>query len=78
MFEILTLKQTGKTTPIPIILFDEAYWNSILNFERLVQEGTITEDDPRLFEFASDPEDAWTRLSPMVLHSTQPSRQEAT
>ncbi len=50
MFEILTLKQTGKTAPIPIVLFDESYWRSIVNFERLAQEGMIAEGD-RLWSF---------------------------
>lgn len=78
MFEILTLKQTGKTTPIPIVLFDEIYWHSIVNFERLVQEETITEDDLRLFEFASDPEDAWRHLARNIAQGGQPSHFEAT
>lgn len=62
MFEILTLKQTGKTGPIPIVLFDQTYWRSIVNFDGLVGEGTIAEDDLALFDFADDPEDAWRRL----------------
>lgn len=67
MFEILTLKQTGKTAPIPIILFDETYWRSVVNFERLCHERMISEDELSLFEFASDPQGAWDRLTPKVL-----------
>jgi len=62
MFELLTLKQTRKTTSIPIVLFDKNYWRSIVNFDGLVREGTIAEDDLALFDFADDPEDAWRRL----------------
>ncbi len=75
MFEILTLKQTGKTAPIPVVLFDEGYWRSIMNFERLAQEGMIAEDDLGLFEFASDPQDAWNRLARSVLKGIEPSAQ---
>jgi len=67
MFEILTLKQTRKTAPIPIVLFDEAHWRSIVKFERLAEEGIIAADDLRLVEFASDPEDVWNRLEGYVL-----------
>lgn len=67
MFEILTLKQTGKTAPIPILLFDEAYWRSVLKFDEMAKAGTIAADDLGLFEFASDPDDAWERLSRSVV-----------
>jgi len=63
MFEILTLKQNGKTAAIPIVLFDEKYWRSVVNFDRLLQEGTITDEDVSLFGFSSDPESAWDRLN---------------
>lgn len=59
MFGILTLKQTGKNPPMPIVLFDEAYRRSLVNFQRLVQEGMIGKDEPSLFQFASDPQDVW-------------------
>ncbi len=70
MFEILTLKQTGKTRPIPILPFDEAYWRSIVNFERLVREGMIEKDELSLFEFASDPQDAWNQLERQIRHGS--------
>ena len=62
LFEILTLKQTGKSPPIPIILYDETYWRSVVNFERLVELGVVAEHDLKLFTFANDPEGAWTAL----------------
>ena len=37
LFEILTLRQTGKAPLIPVVLFDEAYWRSIINFDELVE-----------------------------------------
>jgi putative lysine decarboxylase len=56
MFELLTLKQTRKTTATPIVLFDKSYWNSIVNFDGLVREGPILEEDLTVFNFADDPE----------------------
>ncbi|MCX5577400.1 TIGR00730 family Rossman fold protein [Kaistia terrae] len=63
MFEILTLRQTGKAPPIPIILFDSAYWKKVINFEALVEEGVISAKDLTLFDFAESAEDVWAKLS---------------
>lgn len=62
LFEILTLRQTGKAPPIPVVLFDEAYWRSIINFEALVEHGMIGPGDLNLFKFAEDAEQVWARL----------------
>ena len=62
LFEILTLRQTDKAPPIPIVLFDEAYWRSIINFEALVEHGMIAAEDLDLLHFADDAEEAWAEL----------------
>ncbi len=62
LFEILTLKQTGKAPPIPVILYDEDYWRSVVNFERLAELGVIAPHDLHIFSFANDPEGAWKAL----------------
>ncbi|MGQ0531755.1 MAG: LOG family protein [Caulobacteraceae bacterium] len=62
MFEILTLRQTGKAPLIPVVLFDEAYWRSIINFEKLVEHGAIDAADLALFRFADTAEAAWEAL----------------
>jgi len=72
MFEILTLKQNAKTGPIPILLFDETYWRSILSFERLIEHGMICEQDLRLFEFADDPQKAWDGLKRNIVAGSTP------
>lgn len=59
LFEALTLVQTHKVAPLPIILFGEKFWNKIVNFKALVDEGTIAEDDLDLFVFADTAKDAW-------------------
>ena len=62
LFEILTLRQTDKAPPIPIVLFDETYWRSVVNFDALVEHGMISADDLKLFAFADDAETVWTKL----------------
>ncbi len=63
MFEALTLIQTQKIRPFPIILFGKQFWNNIINFQGLVEEGTISEKDLELFHFVETAEDAWEIIS---------------
>lgn len=62
LFEALTLVQTKKVKPLPIVLFGEKYWRSVLDFDRLVSEGTIDEEDLKLFVYAEKAEDAWNYI----------------
>ncbi|WP_309092920.1 TIGR00730 family Rossman fold protein [Phenylobacterium sp.] len=62
LFEILTLRQTGKAPPIPIVLFDEGYWRKVINFEGLVETGMIAPGDLDLFHFAETAEAVWDCL----------------
>ncbi len=59
LFEALTLIQTHKVEPLPIILFGEKFWRNIVNFKALVDEGTIAEEDLDLFVYADNAKDAW-------------------
>ena len=59
LFEVLTLVQTTKVKPVPIILFDTAFWKQVFNFDLLVQEGMISPQDLSLFHFVDTPEAAW-------------------
>src|SRR3954466_1528203 len=45
LFEILTLRQTGKAPPIPVVLVDEAYWRGLINFDLMLDHGMIAESD---------------------------------
>lgn len=63
LFEILTLRQTKKAPLIPVVLFDEKYWRSVINFDTLVEYGTISPGDVELFRFAESAEDAWAALT---------------
>ena len=62
LFEILTLRQTNKSPPIPIVLFDRAYWTRVIDFGALADEGMISPAHLRLFDFAESAEDAWSVL----------------
>lgn len=62
LFELLTLQQTGKAPQSPIVLFDEAYWRKLINFELLVEEGMINAADLNLLGFAESAEQAWSLL----------------
>jgi uncharacterized protein (TIGR00730 family) len=62
LFEILTLRQTDKAPRIPIVLFDEAYWRAVVNFDALVEHGMIKAADLELFRFAESAETVWSTL----------------
>ena len=63
LFEILTLQQTRKAPPAPIILFGKSYWNDLINFESLVSNQMVSEVDLALFEFVDSAEEGWTALT---------------
>jgi uncharacterized protein (TIGR00730 family) len=62
LFEALTLVQTKKVEPLPIVLFGEKFWKKLINFEYLVDEGTIDPEDVKLFRYSDDPRDAWQMI----------------
>jgi hypothetical protein len=62
LFEILCLIQTGKSRPMPVLLFDRDYWRRVVRFEALAEEGVIDAHDLDLFEFVQTAEEAWARI----------------
>ncbi|RIK98874.1 MAG: 3-isopropylmalate dehydrogenase [Proteobacteria bacterium] len=62
LFELLTLQQTQKAPPAPIVMFGESYWRRIVDFDALVEEGVIAAADLNLFEFAETAEEGWASL----------------
>ena len=63
LFEILTLRQTGKMTkPLPVILFDTRFWNEAINFQTFAKAKLVRDSDLKLFDFADTPEQAWEEL----------------
>lgn len=59
LFETLTLIQTRRMEPIPLILFGAKFWRSIINFEALAEFGTIAPEDVNLLHFVETAEEAW-------------------
>lgn len=59
LFETLTLIQTRKIKPVPILLLGSEYWQRVINFEAMVEEGTIDEQDLALFKFVDSADEAW-------------------
>ncbi|MBP0466732.1 LOG family protein [Roseomonas sp. PWR1] len=62
LFELLTLVQTSKASPRPIVLYGRAFWENAVNFSLLVEQGMIDEHDLSLFEIVDTPEEAWASL----------------
>src|SRR3546814_832073 len=58
-FETLTLIQTGKMKPIPVLFFGQEFWNRVVDFQALADEGVISPEDLNLFHFVETAEDAW-------------------
>lgn len=58
LFETLTLIQCERMNPVPILLFGEKFWRSIVNWENLADAGTIAEEDLKLFKFVETADEA--------------------
>jgi len=63
LFELLTLVQTGKMKPIPILLFGRDFWERVINFEAIAEEGTISRKDLDLFQWCETAEEAWSHIA---------------
>ncbi|MGG7568580.1 LOG family protein [Rhodovulum sp. DZ06] len=63
LFETLTLIQTGRMEPLPVLLFGKDFWTSVVNWEALRDSGTIGEDDLKLFRFVDTAEEAWEAMT---------------
>jgi uncharacterized protein (TIGR00730 family) len=61
-FELLTLIQTGKIKPMPILLFGREFWERVVNFDALVEEGVVSARDLNLFSYVETAEEAWGLL----------------
>ena len=62
LFEVITLVQTGKVKPIPIILFGAAHWKRLVDFDYLVELGAISESDLSFFSYADEASAAWQQI----------------
>jgi uncharacterized protein (TIGR00730 family) len=62
LFDALTLIQTGKIPPLPVLLMGSRYWKSIINFEAMVEEGVISSKDTQLCRFVENATEAWDAI----------------
>lgn len=58
-FELLTLIQTGKIEPIPVLFYGRKFWERVINFDALVEEGVIAPRDLKLFRYVETAEEGW-------------------
>jgi uncharacterized protein (TIGR00730 family) len=63
LFEALTLIQTRKIEPMPVVLVGERFWRRAVNFDFLAEEGVIAAEDLDLFSFAETAQDIWDQIS---------------
>jgi uncharacterized protein (TIGR00730 family) len=59
LFELLTLIQTGKVAPIPVLLFGREFWDKVVNFDALVEEGVVSERDLGIFNYVETAAEGW-------------------
>jgi uncharacterized protein (TIGR00730 family) len=59
LFEVLTLRQVNRMQPIPVILYCRDYWNQVINFQFMADEGTIRDEHLSLIRYAETPQEAW-------------------
>lgn len=62
LFEVITLVQTKKAQPVPIVLFGSNYWKRLINMDAMVEEGVISEEDLKLFHYVDGPQAAWDAI----------------
>jgi uncharacterized protein (TIGR00730 family) len=62
MMEVLTLKQTGRMQDIPVILFGRKFWDQVINFQFLADEGVIADHHLKLIQYAETPREAWDQI----------------
>lgn len=66
LFETLTLIQTQKVGAIPVLLFGKEFWERVINFDVLVEEGMISAEDLDLFRYVETAAEAWEIISENV------------
>src|SRR5262249_45934444 len=63
LFETLTLIQSGKTRNLTVVLVGRDFWERLINWQTLVDDGLISPEDLNLFHFAESAKEAWDVIS---------------
>jgi uncharacterized protein (TIGR00730 family) len=58
LFKALTLIQTQKSRPMPVVMVGKEFWGRLIDFDLLVEVGNINPDDMELFTIVDTAEDA--------------------
>jgi len=77
LFETLTLIQTGKMEPIPVLLFRKAWWDRLIDFQAMVDAGMIAQADADHIRFVEEAREAWEIIRDYCRCRTGDSRAEA-
>jgi uncharacterized protein (TIGR00730 family) len=59
LFDTLCLRQTRRMQQIPVILYGREYWDAVINFQTLADEGVVDDEDLKLIDYAETPQEAW-------------------
>jgi uncharacterized protein (TIGR00730 family) len=62
VFETLCLIQTGKRSPLPVVLVEEAFWRRAIDFGYLVERGVIGPEELALFRTAENAQEVWEAI----------------
>lgn len=68
LFDALCLRQTNRMQDIPIIMFGREYWQNVIDFQYLADEGTIDDSDLDLVRYAETAEEAWEMIRQFHQH----------
>jgi uncharacterized protein (TIGR00730 family) len=63
LFEVLTLTQVGKSSPMPVVLYGREFWQEVINFPALTRRGLIASSDESLFTYADSADEAFEQLT---------------
>jgi uncharacterized protein (TIGR00730 family) len=63
LFETLTLLQTGKTENVMVVLVGRDFWERLINWQWLVENGLIAQQDLQLFHYAETAQEAWDLIA---------------
>ncbi len=63
LFEVLTLRQTNRMQSIPVIMYGREFWERLIDFQFLADEGLVSDDHLKLFSFADTPREAWELIT---------------
>jgi uncharacterized protein (TIGR00730 family) len=72
LFETLTLLQTGKTSGVAVVLMGRSFWDRLINWPMLVEEGLIDPQDLELFRYAETAQEAWDHIARFRMPKPRP------